>query len=117
MLTRRERKMEELQAHVAKGQKIVGRAETRLHGARGDLTSLERWVKQAHQLGMLNGTQAMAFVSQLGVLAGEIAAVEEKLYSMHASGTELAKAAGADVPGPYAVLKDFSPIGTLDGGR
>lgn len=116
MLTRRERMSEELQAHVAKGQTIVGRAETRLHGARADITSLEKWVKQAHQMGMVNGTQAMGFVSRLGQLAGDIAAVEEKLYIMHAQGTELAKAADADVIGGYKVLAPFAPIGTMDGG-
>lgn len=117
MLTRRERKMSELQDHVAKGQKIVGRAEGRLHNARADITSLEKWVKQAHQLGMLNGTEAMVIISQLGQLAGGVAAIEEKLYGLHATGTEKAKAAGADVVGPYEVLKAFAPITTLDGGR
>lgn len=108
---------EEQKALVTKGQKIIGDAETRLHLARADLAKLERLAKDAYKLGIIKGTEAVMKVSRLGVLAGQIAAVEEELYRWHAEATAAAIGKGVDVPGPYVVLKGFQPdVAPQDGG-
>lgn len=105
-------------ALVDKGAKLIGSAESRLHGARSDLASLERLAKDAYKLGLVNGTEAMMKISRLGVLGGQIAAIEEELYRWHAEATAAAISKGVDVPGPYVVLKPFQPsVTTMDGGR
>lgn len=118
MLKRIKQPMSEEQvALVAKGQKIIGDAETRLHTARADLAKLERLAKDAYKLGLIKGTEAMLKVSELAQIAGIIAQAEERLYRWHAEATAAAIGKGVDVPGPYAVLKAFQPdVTTMDGG-
>lgn len=117
MLTKTEVDMDdERRKLVEKGVPLIGRLETRLHTARADLAALEGMLKQGYRLGMINGTECMVSVSKAARMAGAIAAIEEELYPFHARITELAKAAGVDMGGPYAVLTKYAPPAPRDSG-
>ena len=85
-------------------------AEMGLFKARRALADIEDLVMEGRKLDMVDGDNAMRYICELGILAGQIAAVEKPLYPLHAEFTAIAQEKGIDTGEPYSVLKAYMPV-------
>ncbi len=91
---------------VKRGVEIYGVAEKALEDARQALHALGDVYKDAGKTGVCGGTEAVATIAKLHIIAGNIAGIEKAVYALHKRGTKLAQAAGADseTSGGFVIL-------------
>ena len=99
-----------------RGVKLFAKAEQGIFDAVNALQELSDVMDQGYQIDAVNGTVAIKFRAENLQTCGLLGEALERTLKAHVTATGVAKATGADIATPYAILPPREGISQRSGG-